>query len=121
MAAHYLSSKVFQRLPLIFVLILSSVNIHAAKEPENSQPLILAIHPYLNPQDLLERFAPLAQYLSKEISQKVVVRIGRSYEEHLQALCHDEVDIAFLGPAPYVKLSSRSKSVNLLAKLSCHP
>jgi len=107
--------KTLPKLLLLLILLLIADKVLAI---ENSKALILAVHPYLNSQELKKRFTPLAKYLSTELGQEVLVRLGRNYEEHLQAICHDEVDIAFVGPAPYIKLSSRSQSISLLSKLS---
>jgi len=112
--SHYLFYNLI--LGILSTLIFFSPQAYANKLKES--PLILAVHPYLGAQELKKRFTPLAKYLSKEIGHKVIVRVGRTYEEHLQAICHNEVDIAFIGPAPYVKLSARSQPKHLLAKLS---
>jgi len=107
-----------QRLILIIGSLFFSYSSPLIADKKQASTLILAVHPYLNAQELKKRFTPLAKYLSKSLGQKVVVRVGRTYDEHLQVICHDEVDIAFMGPAPYVKLSSRTKPKPLLAKFS---
>lgn len=79
-------------------------------------PLILAVHPYLPAAEIQKRFAPLAEYLSRELEQPVTVRVGRDYDEHIDAVGKDLVDIAFMGPASYVKMLERYGSKPLLAR-----
>ena len=102
---------------LAFLLLLfGPAAVGAASEPLQ-RPIVLAVHPYLPSVDLQKRFAPLAEYLGRVLGQKVVVRVGRDYEEHIMAIGSDGVDIAFMGPAPYVKLVARYGAKPLLARI----
>lgn len=74
----------------------------APADKANAEPLILAVHPYLARSELLVRFTPLADALAGALGRPVVVRVGNSFEEHEVAIGTDSVDIAYLGPAPYV-------------------
>jgi phosphonate transport system substrate-binding protein len=78
--------------------------------------MILAIHPYLPVPELQRRFGPLADYLSRTLGRKVSIRIGGNYDEHIEAIGKNKVDIAFLGPAGYVKLVSDFGKKPLLAR-----
>jgi len=118
MLSYQIKPYFLQKTSLFILCILSLYSSTLYATNQSNSKLILAVHPYLTPQELVKRFTPFAEYLSKEIGRKVEVRVGRTYEEHLQAICHNEVDIAFLGPAPYIKLSSKSQSQTLLAKFS---
>lgn len=80
-------------------------------------PLVLGVHPYLPPKEIQERFAPLAVHLGKVLDRPVVVRVGRNYEEHIVAIGKDQIDIAFMGPAPYVTLVKSFGHKPLLARL----
>lgn len=88
-----------------------------AAEPATAEPLILAVHPYLPPKELVTRFTPLAEYLGRELGRPVSVRVGRDYDEHNEAIGKDSVDIAFLGPAPYTRIVARYGKKPLLARL----
>ncbi len=84
---------------LLFILTVSVFN------PIYSQKaLILGIHPYLPHTELKQRFAPLAKYLSKEIGQEIIIKIGTNYDEHIKKIGENQIDIAFLGPVSYVEL-----------------
>ncbi len=80
-------------------------------------PLILAVHPYLPAPELMERFTPLADHLAAAIDRPVEVRVGKDYEEHVAFIGRDRVDIAYLGPASFVKLLDRYGEKPILARL----
>jgi len=71
---------------------------------QSQDTLKLGIHPYLVASDLYKRFTPLAEYLSRETGKKVVIEIASNYEEHIEKIGRNLIDIAYMGPASYVKL-----------------
>lgn len=79
--------------------------------------LILGVHPYLPPKDLIKRFEPLAGYLGKAIGRPVEVRIGRNYDDHIEAIGKERIDIAFMGPVSYIKLVEHHGKKPILARL----
>ena len=100
----------------IFPLLFGTAPAGAASEPLQ-RPMVLAVHPYLPSAEIRKRFAPLAEYLGKVLGQQVVVRVGRDYEEHVATIGANGVDIAFMGPAAYVKLVARYGARPLLARI----
>lgn len=70
-------------------------------------PLILGVHPYLPAAEIQSRFAPLAGYLTQVMGRRVEVRSGGSYDEHIEAVGKDQIDIAFLGPVQFVLVTQR--------------
>ena len=88
----------------------------ADAEPVMAKPLILAVHPYLPPQEIMQRFTPLANYLAKALGRPVQVRIGRDYNEHVEAIGNEQVDLAFICPSAYVQLTARFGKKPLLAR-----
>lgn len=79
------------------------------------KPLILAVHPYLPAAEIQTRFTPLANHLATAVGRPVSVRVGGNYEEHIEAIGNDQVDIAFLGPVPFVSTTKRFGAKPLLA------
>ena len=79
-------------------------------------PLVLAVQPYLPPEEIVRRFTPLAEALAGSAGRPVVVRVGVSYADNIAAIGTDSVDIAYLGPASYVRLTSRFGTKPLLAR-----
>ena len=78
-------------------------------------PLILGIHPFLSSTELYRRFSPLADYLGRELDRPVQIHIASSYESHINSIGRGKIDIAFMGPASYVKLNRSFGRVPLLA------
>jgi len=83
----------------------------------DNAPLILGIHPYLPQGELIKRFTPLAEYLGNIIQRPIQVRIADTYPSHVNAIGRDEIDIAFVGPAPYVDLVKRYGQKPILGRL----
>ncbi len=79
--------------------------------------LILAVHPFLSNEELEKKFTPIADYLGSKTGKKIIVRVGSSYEEHIQYIGSDKVDIAYMGPASYVRMVTKFGNKPLLAKL----
>lgn len=84
--------------------------------PRDDGALILAVHPYLPASEIHRRFAPLASHLSRALGRAVNVRVGQDYDQHIAAIGQDEVDIAFLGPASYVRMVDRHGRKPILAR-----
>lgn len=99
---------------LTAVALLYAVLFHPIAAADSS--LILAVHPYLPEAEIQKRFAPLAAYLGQAAGMPVVVRVGPNYDEHIDAIGQDHVDIAFMGPASYVKMLDKYGSKPLLAR-----
>jgi phosphonate transport system substrate-binding protein len=81
------------------------------------ESLILGIHPYLPATEIHTRFQPLADYLGKILGKPIAIRVGRDYEDHIHAVGVKTVDIAFMGPAQYIKLVDEYGQRPLLARL----
>lgn len=89
--------------PIFLALLLNGVwpsFTHAAEEA--ATPLSLGFMPYLNAAHLLEKYTPLAEYLSQELERPVRVTVAKNYAEHIRLTGEDRLDISFLGGNPYV-------------------
>jgi phosphonate transport system substrate-binding protein len=82
-----------------------------------AEPLILGVHPYLLPAEIVKRFAPLARYLDRKMGRPVQVRVGRDYDQHIEAIGRNSIDIAYVGPASYVKMVAGHGVKPLLARI----
>jgi len=86
--------------------------------PAADQPaLLLGVHPYLSHGEVYRRFKPFADYLAQRLGRRVEVRIGRDYDEHIREVGMDRLDIAYLGPVSYVKMTAAYGRKPLLACL----
>jgi len=79
-------------------------------------PFRLGVHPYLPVPLVQKRFAPLAKYLSRVLEREVVLSIAPDYRSHIMRIAAGELDIAYMGPAPYVKLVDEFGSFPLIAR-----
>jgi phosphonate transport system substrate-binding protein len=103
----------------ILVCMLCLVGAEAFTHPPiAAAPLLLAVHPYLPDEELTRRYAPLADYLRKKTGRAVAIKISRSYAEHEMLVGRDNIDIAFMGPASYVKMRAQHGPKPLLARLA---
>jgi len=97
---------------LLFVIVFAPMRVTQAQES-----LTLETHPYLAATELIKRFTPLANYLGKKIGQPVTVTITGNYQEHIDHIGNDKVDIAYMGPAPYVRMVDLYGKKTVLARL----
>ena len=98
---------------IAFCILVSAAS---AAQPGDQQPIILGIHPYLPHDELVTRFTPLANYIGRAIGHPVQVRVGRTYGEHIKAIGSDSIDIAYMGPVPYVEMVAKYGRKPLLAR-----
>jgi phosphonate transport system substrate-binding protein len=94
--------------------------IYVSTATHSNDSLILGIHPYRPHDEIREMFKPLAGFLSQRIGQAVEVRIGESYESHVNAIIQGRLDLAYIGPALLVRLmrlKDRHAVPYLLARL----
>ncbi len=96
---------------LIFVTLLA---LSSGKSSWSQEPLKLGVHPYLSYIEIETKFAPLVAYLSAEIGRPIVVRVGSSYQEHIDAIGRDQLDFAYIGPAVYVSMVDKYGSKPLI-------
>ena len=97
---------------LLFVIVFAPMRVTQAQES-----LTLETHPYLAATELIKRFTPLANYLGKKIGRPVTVTITGNYQEHIDHIGNDKVDIAYMGPAPYVRMVDLYGKKTVLARL----
>jgi len=78
------------------------------------QRIVVAVHPYASPVEIGRQFAPLLGYLSDRMGIPFTLLISENYETHIARVGSNEVDIALMGPAPYVAMSERFGKKRLL-------
>lgn len=80
-----------------------------------SQELTLLIHPYQTPAEIHKKFSPLADYLNKETGKKIVIKITKDYQQQIDAVGKDQMDLAYMGPNEYVTMTQGYGQKPLLA------
>ncbi len=86
----------------------------AAADP----PLRFGFLPYLSSAELIRRYGPLTRHLSAAIGRDMYIHVAADYGSHMKAVIDDELDIAFLGALPYVRLVEAVGPRPLLARFA---
>jgi len=94
----------------ILLLVLLAFEVHA------KTPLTIGVHPYKSPQKLLSIYQPLANLLEEKLGQPVELVIAKDYSTHIEQIGTDVLDIAYLGPASYVKMVEQYGQKPILAR-----
>ena len=76
--------------------------------------IVIAVHPYASPVELVSNFTPLLEYLRERTGRGFSLVISQSYETHIARVGANEVDIALMGPAAYVAMSEQFGKKRLL-------
>lgn len=100
--------------PIMAALLLLVAN--APARADDPRPLTLGFMPYLSAEHLIEKYTPLADYLSDELGRPVRITVARDYQEHIRRTGEDGLDISFLGGSPYVVITNRYGPKPLLAR-----
>ncbi len=88
--------------------------------PARGEEMIFAVQPYLPAVELKLRYEPLVSYLAEQTNLPLKMRIGRDYDHHIEYIGKGKIDFAFIGPAPYVKLTQLFGKHPIIAQLQSH-
>ncbi len=83
----------------------------------SAEALMLCVHPYRPASELQRDFKPLVEYLSRELGTTVHLHIAKDYREHIALIGQGKMDIAFMGPAPYVLLTQSYGKPEVIGRL----
>lgn len=102
----------------IFIFIVSVLFFQIALNADqiSKKKITLGFMPYMSPSKLIQKYTPLAEYLSKKLHTKVSIEIAKDYTTHLDNVAHDKYDIAFLGGSPYIYEADKFHKKNLLVR-----
>lgn len=82
-----------------------------------NETLVMGVHPFLSPAEVEKKFRPLANYLSSQTGINIKIKVGSSYQEHIQYVGLDKMDFAYMGPAAYVIMKHQYGEKPILTKL----
>ncbi|MFK5926362.1 MAG: phosphate/phosphite/phosphonate ABC transporter substrate-binding protein [Desulfuromusa sp.] len=68
-----------------------------------SETLNFGIIPLVNQDIMKQQFLPLAKYLSQEIGMEVKLHVGQNYQDTMDAIGTNKVQIAYLTPTTFPK------------------
>jgi len=100
-------------LHFISLLIFSLIPIWAFSADTS---LSFVVPPYANPVSIQQQFKPLVTYLAKSINRPINLTISPNYISHVMNLGKGAIDIAYVGPSPYVRTKDKFGNIELLAK-----
>ncbi len=106
-------SNHFKTFACVFIATLLGSGSQVAQAKDT---LILGIHPYVSAQEVVKKFTPLANYLTKTLHKTVEIQVAKDYATHIEAVSKDQPDIAYMGPSSYVELLETHNNP-LLARL----
>lgn len=89
-----------RRCAFLFVFFLTLVGYR----PLLAQTLYFAPLPMEQPEEVIKQFKPLLDYLERRLGTKIEIRYSTSYGEILERFRTGQIDLAYLGPLPYVSL-----------------
>ena len=99
--------KVFKILTII-VIIYQTFTLNAMSQIKFGAISII------DPVVLTQRMAPITVYLSSFLNDRISLKLGRDYKEIMDKLVNGDLDMGFIGPAPYVKIKDRVEIVATL-------
>jgi phosphate/phosphite/phosphonate ABC transporter binding protein len=98
------------------MIVMSAVILVAGVLARNAcADLKLGLTPRLNASQMLEMFSPLAEYLSKETGEKVILVIPKDFDTFKEMVLTGQVDLAFANPLHYIQLKEADPSLEPLA------
>src|SRR5512143_934318 len=59
-------------------------------------PLVFILPPVENVSVMYEKFLPLSEYLEKELSRPVVLRVAQNYQEAIESIGTGKADLSYL-------------------------
>jgi len=68
---------------------------------------VFGVHPFKSQTKLSKMFRPLINYLEEQLGAKIIFKRAKDYESAMNALIAGDVDISYMGPAPYAILDSQ--------------
>ena len=92
-----------------------NLNFTAADLPEGRQGLTFGVAPFLGNEKAQLAYRPLARYLSRVLGVPVELVVGSSYQDLIDKVVGNAIDVAILPPASYVLAKQRAPKLQLLA------
>ncbi len=98
------------KLYVLFILLVLNSSLLYAKE----KIVRLAPLPMANAVETTKIFLPFINYLEKQTGLRFEIIWHKNYQDIINGLKQNKIDLAYLGPLPYVVLKSRSSHVKPL-------
>lgn len=100
-----------------FSFIIYLCALPADAQPSQQRPYRFAPIPMASEAQMTRTYLPFLSYLEQETGEAFELSYFASYQDLLDAFTAGEVDLAYLGPLPYVVLRQQSDAVEPLVQL----
>ena len=85
-------------------LFLSLACLFTAFSGAQAETLYFSPLPMEQPEEVVKQFKPMLNFLEKQLGAKIEIRYSTSYAEILEHFRTGRIDLAYLGPLPYISL-----------------
>ncbi len=95
-----------------------SVLLDAARESLRSsglERLRWGLIPYVAPAEIIARYSPIIDRVSKRLGVPIEIVVGNSYQHLEELIVTGQVDVAVLGPYAYVRARKRAPNMEVFA------
>ena len=79
--------------------------------------IVFGVIPLQDKEVMVQKFTPLANYLSEQLGEPVTLKIGSNYDEIESGLVNGDIQIAYVGPSGAVKMNQDNPAVFPLVKV----
>lgn len=101
----------------IITIILLTTNTFAL-ETTQDRPLIYSTIPLEQKEPTIAKHQPLVSYLQQTIETPIEIKYYETHKALLKAIINGKIDIAVLGPLPYLLLSNTYKNIEPIAVIN---
>lgn len=85
-------------------LFLSLACLFTAHSGAQAETLYFSPLPMEQPEEVVKQFKPMLNFLERQLGAKIEIRYSTSYAEILEHFRTGRIDLAYLGPLPYISL-----------------
>jgi len=79
--------------------------------PLLARELIFSPLPMMQPALVTRHARPMLTYLEKQLHEPIGIKFHKNYEDILTSFCEDRIDLAYLGPLPYIQLQKKCDKI----------
>ncbi|MCX8069227.1 MAG: PhnD/SsuA/transferrin family substrate-binding protein [Thermodesulfovibrionales bacterium] len=105
---------------LIMTLFTLMINLFVSNTYANERVYSISVIPMYAHEITSKYYSPLLAYLQKETGKKWELKFYNTHNDLITAFCKKEIDIAFTGPVPFVKIQNKCKANELIVSLGSH-
>jgi phosphonate transport system substrate-binding protein len=98
---------------LFFCFLAFVASLSVTPSAQAQKTLSLGVIPLESQDIMFQKFVPLAKYLGQELGMNVEIVIGKDYQDTMNAIGANKVQIAYLTPTTYPKSKRQNPNANI--------